>query len=75
MALNTIVEEIIKDDTTAAVYASAGSSQYGVGSYVVQSLTINGEQSILPTSDIFAQSRESIVELEATTLKIPAKIL
>ena len=43
MALNAIVEDIMKDDITATVYANDGSSRSGVGSYVVQSLTINGE--------------------------------
>lgn len=37
MALNPIVEGIMKDDTTTTVYANDGSSQSGVGSYVVQS--------------------------------------
>ena len=42
MALNAIVEEIMKDDTTTTVYTDDGSSRNGVGSYVVQSLKING---------------------------------
>ena len=70
MALNTIVEEIMKDDTTGTVYANDGSSRSGLRSYIVQSLTINGEQRPLPTFSIFKESRESLAELEATTLKI-----
>ena len=47
MALNVIVEEIMKDDTIATVSANDGSSLSGVVSYVVHSLTINGEQRVL----------------------------
>ena len=35
IGLNVIVEEIMKDDTTATAYASVGSSRSGVESYVV----------------------------------------
>ena len=35
MALNVIVEEIIKDDTTATVYENDCSSQSGLESYAV----------------------------------------
>ena len=70
MALNAIVEEIMKDDTTATVYANDGSSWSRVRSYIVQSLTMNGEQRPLPSFGIFKESRESLAELEATTLKI-----
>lgn len=37
MALNPIVQGIMKDDTTTTVYANDGSSQSGVGFCVVQS--------------------------------------
>ena len=70
MALNARVEEIMKDDTTNTVYANDGSWQSEVGSYIVQSLTINGEQCALPTFGVFTESRESLAELEATTLKM-----
>ena len=42
----------------------------GVGSYMVQSLTINGVQRSLPTLRIFTESRLSLKDLEITTLKI-----
>ena len=42
----------------------------GVGAYVVQSLTINGVQCAFPTLPIFTESRESLKELQITTLKI-----
>lgn len=39
----------------------------GVGSYVVQSFTINNVQRSLPTFSIFTESRESLKDLESTT--------
>ena len=70
MALNAIVEEIMIDDTTATVYTNNGSSQSGVGSCVVQSLTTNGQQRTFSKFGIFTESRKSLAELEAITLKI-----
>lgn len=70
LALNAIVEELMQDGSSATVYANDGSSRSGVGSYVVQSLTINGNQRALPTFGIFTESRESLKELELATLKI-----
>ena len=68
MALNAIVEEIMKDVTTACtVYTNDGSSRSGLGSYVVQSLTIIREQSTFPMFGVFTELRESLAELEATT--------
>ena len=56
MALNAIVEEIMKDDTIAyTLYTTDGSSQSGVGSYVVQSLTINREQFTFPMFGSFCR--------------------
>ena len=55
MALSQIVSEII-DGTKAVMYANEGSSQNGVGSYVGQSLTIEGVQRALPTLAIFNMS-------------------
>ena len=42
----------------------------GVGSYVIQSLTINGVQRSLPTLAIFTKNRESPKDLDLTTLQI-----
>ena len=44
--------------------------QWLVGSYVVQSLTLNGVQRCLPTFGIFTESRESRKYMEICTLKI-----
>ena len=52
MALCKIVEELMTDGAVVT-YANDGSAQNGVGSYVVQSLTINGKQRALPTFSKF----------------------
>ena len=54
----------------AITYSNDGSSKSGVGSYVVQSFIINGKQRSLPVMPIFTESKESLKELEITTLKI-----
>ena len=70
MTLNALVKEVMKDDTTATVYANDGFSRSGVGSYAVEPVTVNREQRALSTFGIFSESRKLLAELEATTLKI-----
>ena len=71
MALNAIVEEMMKDECNACItYSNDGSSMNGVGAYVVQSLMIDGAQHALPTLGVFTESRETLKDLEITTLKI-----
>ena len=71
MALCAIVDEIMSRETDAAItYSNDGSSMDEVGSYVLQSLTMNGVQRTLPTLAIFAERRESLKDLELTTLQI-----
>ena len=61
MALCAIVDEIMSSETDAAItYSNDDSSMSGVGSYVVQSLTINGVKRSLPTLAIFTESRETL---------------
>ena len=61
----------MSEDTIASItYSNDGSSMSGVGSYVVQSLTINGVQRCLPMFGIFTESRESLKDLEICSLKI-----
>ena len=62
--------QLLKNDSFATVYASDGSAQSGVGSYVVQSITINGSKRALPTFGIFTESRQSLGELKIMTLRI-----
>ena len=71
MALSSIAEGMMSEDTIASIaYSNDGSSVSGVGSYVVQSLTLNGVQRCLPTFGIFTESREGLKDLEICTLKI-----
>ena len=69
MALSTIVEEIMSG-SKAVMYANDGSAMNSVGSYVVQSITIDGVQRPLPTLSIFTETRESLEELEVMTVKM-----
>ena len=71
MALSMIVEELMEEGTeTMVVWANDGSAMSGVGSYVVQSLNINGIKRALPTVGIFTESRESLSDLMKDTVKI-----
>ena len=70
MALNNIVEEIMSSDGSSITYANDGSSLNRTGSYVVQSITINGIQRALPTLSITTESHETLKELELTTFKM-----
>ena len=71
MALSCVVDEIMKDGSkTCVVYSNDGSSQSVTGSYVVQSLTVNGVQRSLPTFGIFTETRESLKDLTLATLDV-----
>ena len=70
MALASIVEEVMSGKRMVVTYSNDGSAMSGVGNYVVQSLTIDNVQRVLPTFSIFTESRSSLKELEITTLKI-----
>ena len=70
MALSSIVDEIMESVNSSVTYSNDGSSQNKVGSYIVQSITIDGKQRTLPAMSIVTESRESIADLEITTLKI-----
>ena len=71
MALCAIIDEIMGSETNAAItYSNYGSSMNGLGSNVVQSITIVGVQRSLHTLDIFTENRENFKDLKITTLKI-----
>ena len=70
MALNSIVEEIMSCDKASITYSNDGSSMNKVGSYVVQSITVNGTQRALPTLSIVTESHETLKGLELSTLNI-----
>ena len=57
MALNSIVEEVMSSSEGSSVtYSSDGSAMNKVGSYVVQSITVNGVQRALPALTITTES-------------------
>ena len=65
MALNAIVEDIMKNDSEKCVtYLNDGSSMSNVGSYCVQSLTLNEIQRSLPTMGVFSESNKTVKEQE-----------
>ena len=70
MALASIVEEVMSGSKASVMYANDGSAMSGVGNYVVQSLTIDGIQRVLPTFSIFTETQESLKELEIMTLRM-----
>ena len=70
MALHSIAEEIMTGEDTCIVLSNDGSSQSGVGTYVVQSLIINGTPRCLPTMGVFTESRETLTELTKHTLSV-----
>ena len=71
MALSTIADEIMLDDSiSCVVYSNDGSSQGVTGTYVVLSLTVDGVQRSLSTFGIFIETRGSLKELNITTFAI-----
>ena len=70
MVLSSITEQIMCSTISTVMYSNDGSAMSGVGNYVVQSVTIDGKQRALPTMSIFTESRESLCDLEKTTLQI-----
>ena len=73
MVLAGIVTEIMSPHIeTIVTYSNDGSSQSGVGNYIVHSFTINGKQRALPTLSLFTESRKTLKELEIITLEIPS---
>ena len=70
LALSSIVDELMSSEGGSITYSNDGSAQNKVGNYVVQSITINGKQRVLPALSIVSESKESLKDLEITTLKI-----
>ena len=70
MALNLLVEDITKNPNskTGVVYDGSGINK--VGSYLVQSLTMNGVRISLPTFGVFTGTREILKDLQIATLDI-----
>ena len=70
MVLCSITEQMMITNNSTIVYSNDGSGMSCVGNYVVQYVTINGKQRSLPTMSIFTESRESLAELEKSTMKM-----
>ena len=71
MALSSIVDEIMSNDGDNCVILSGdGSSNSGVGAYVVQSFVINGVPRTLPTLAVCTESREVLAELQKFILRM-----
>ena len=65
LVLSGIAHDIMSsEDETVVTYSNDGSSQSGVGGYIVQSFSIDGKQRVLPTLRIFSESRATLKELE-----------
>ena len=72
MALNLLAEDITKNPNskTGVVYSHDGSGINKFGSYLVQSLTMNGVRISLPTFGVFTGTRETLKDLQIATLDI-----
>ena len=70
MVLSSLTEQIIFSTNATIVYANDGSAMSGVGNYVVQFITIDNKPRSLPTLGIFTESKESLADLEKTTLSM-----
>ena len=72
MAINLLVWDIMKNPNseTCVVYSYDGSGMNKVGSYVVQSLTMNGVRRSLPTFGVSTETRETPKDLQIATLDI-----
>ena len=64
IALSLIVEEMMTGNAVVT-YSNDGSSQSGVGSYVVQSITINGKRSPHLVRLMFWETKD-LIELQNT---------
>ena len=70
-ALAAIADEMMNEDNDSTItYSHDGSAKSGVGSFVVQSITINGIQRALPTMGIHSETRENLKDLQITIYNI-----
>ena len=64
----------MNSENSVLTYSNDSSSQSGVGNYIIQSFSIDGKQHVLPTLNIFTESRASLKELQLMTYKILAAV-
>lgn len=70
LAIKCIVEQIMKCSETVITYHDDGSKKKGVGSFMVQGVTIDGVFRAFPALPIASESCENLASLKSTVLKI-----
>ena len=70
--LKCIVDEIMASDEAVITYHDDGSRKKGVGSFMVQGVTINGKFRAFPTLPIASESMENLTQLKLAILNILA---
>ena len=70
--LKCIVNEIMASDESVITYHEDGSKKKGVGSFMVQGVTINGKFRAFPTLPIASESKENLGQLKLAILNILA---
>ena len=70
--LKCIVDEIMASDDSVITYHDDGSKKKGVGSFMVQGVTINGKFRAFPTLPIASESKENLAQLKLAILNILA---
>ena len=70
--LKCIADEIMASDESVITYHENGSKKKGVGSFMVQGVTINGKFRAFPTLPIASESKENLGQLKLAILNILA---
>ena len=70
--LKCIVYKIMASDESAIIYHDNGSKKKGVGSFMVQGVTINGKFRAFPTLPIASENKENLAQLKLAILNILA---
>ena len=68
--LKCIVDEIMASDESVITYHEDGSKKKGVGSFMVQGVTINGKFRAFPTLPIASERKENLGQLKLAILNI-----
>ena len=70
--LKCIVYKIMASDESGIIYHDNGSKKKGVGSFMVQGVTINGKFRAFPTLPIASENKENLAQLKLAILNILA---
>ena len=68
--LKCIVDEIMASDESVITYHDDDSKKKGVGSFMLQGVTINGKFRAFPTLPIASESKENLGQLKLAILNI-----